>query len=243
VGAPQALRALKFGTNLVNPIHAWPNQPTYELRLAKYAARGFAVAVPSLQPRQVDLYRAAAAPLPELSGLMRLIHIDLELAIRVNTVRDQPNARIPTLTEIFGTRHFFSGYGDMEDAVWNRPLALPTEEEQHRRILGGFYAMNTIPAAATDDQPNSSAWVVVVPAKEEPDEDDDDDDDDGNLPLMDSSRRQRHWDLIVDAGRDNLRIPRRLEWALAPRSREYLNAKEVDLDENYFAAAYKHAVH
>ena len=40
---PRAVEALRFGQIVLNPLHAWPNEPTYELRLAKYAARGFVV--------------------------------------------------------------------------------------------------------------------------------------------------------------------------------------------------------
>ena len=33
---PRAVRALRTGYNLVNPVHSWPNRPSYELRLLKY---------------------------------------------------------------------------------------------------------------------------------------------------------------------------------------------------------------
>jgi hypothetical protein len=52
--------------------------------------------------------------------------------------------------------------------------------------------------------------------------------------------RDEHWSLILDAGHDNvLRIPRKLEWSISPRSREYLNAIEPNLDAEYFAPAYR----
>ena len=55
---------------------------------------------------------------------------------------------------------------------------------------------------------------------------------------MDSDVRDDLWSVILDVGRDNLRIPRRLEWSTAPRSRESLNATEGSLDHSYFAPAY-----
>lgn len=32
---PRCVRALRTGVNVLNPLHAWPNKPTYEFRLAK----------------------------------------------------------------------------------------------------------------------------------------------------------------------------------------------------------------
>ena len=48
----------------------------------------------------------------------------------------------------------------------------------------------------------------------------------------------RRWAVICDAGRDTLLIPRLLTWSTEPRSREYLNAKDLNLDHSYFASAY-----
>ena len=49
---PRAIRALECGYNIANPLHSWPNRATYELRLVKYACRGFAVALPGIQESQ-----------------------------------------------------------------------------------------------------------------------------------------------------------------------------------------------
>ena len=46
-GFPRAVRALQTGRNVVNAIHAWPRSPAYEMRLTKYACRGFAVLCPA----------------------------------------------------------------------------------------------------------------------------------------------------------------------------------------------------
>ena len=34
---PRAIESLRYGQIILNPLHAWPNEPAYELRLAKYA--------------------------------------------------------------------------------------------------------------------------------------------------------------------------------------------------------------
>ena len=79
---PRAIRALETGVNICNPLHAWPVQPSYELRLAKYAARGFPVAV-TLDPRELSLDWAYCARhrLTELRGAARLLHTHLALTL------------------------------------------------------------------------------------------------------------------------------------------------------------------
>ena len=77
---PRALRALRTGRTVLNPLHAWPNRPAYELRLAKYAARGFPVAIPGLQSSHIPaLGGFNATALTELRGLARLLHVHLKL--------------------------------------------------------------------------------------------------------------------------------------------------------------------
>ena len=56
--------------------------------------------------------------------------------------------------------------------------------------------------------------------------------------MMGAEERKAEWQLILDAGRDNLSIPRCLEWSTSPRTREYLNMAEAYLDADYFAHAY-----
>ena len=58
---------------------------------------------------------------------------------------------------------------------------------------------------------------------------------------MSEELREWHWEEILDAGRDNLIIPRRLTWEFGERAREYLNATEEFLDRDYFAPAYQKA--
>ena len=98
----QALRALRHGVVVCNPLHSWPNQPTYELRLAKYAARGFAVAVPGLNLGSVNVLRATSeAALPKLRGVARLLLLHAELHTRLKQ-SVQSGRPMPTLRELYG---------------------------------------------------------------------------------------------------------------------------------------------
>ena len=74
---PRGLDALANGYSVLNPIHSWPIQPSYELRLAKYAARGFPVAVPGLELQHMKFEDISSKRITTLKGLARLIHIHL----------------------------------------------------------------------------------------------------------------------------------------------------------------------
>jgi len=72
---PRALRALRQGVNVLNPLHSWPQRASYEMRLARYAFRGYAVAVPALDDSKVAwrrLQQTSAEDFKELRGLARL---------------------------------------------------------------------------------------------------------------------------------------------------------------------------
>ena len=60
-----------------------------------------------------------------------------------------------------------------------------------------------------------------------------------NVGPLSQEERDEHWAIILDAGRDNLHIPRRLEWSATPRTREYLNAADgPGYAVQYFAPLY-----
>ena len=102
---------MRHGFVVCNPLHAWPNQPTYELRLAKYASRGFAVAVPGLNLEGVNVLRATTeAALPKLRGVARLLLLHAELQTRLKQ-SVQSGRSMPTLREMYGQACLFSGYG------------------------------------------------------------------------------------------------------------------------------------
>ena len=70
--APRARRAICRGFNLVDPGRL---SPTYEIRLAKYARRGFAVAVPGFRRGSVDAAQLMAYK-GRLAGLAKLLRME-----------------------------------------------------------------------------------------------------------------------------------------------------------------------
>jgi hypothetical protein len=85
------LHALRTGVNVLNPLHAWPNRPSYELRLSKYAYRGFPVAVPGLDEVRIDWKRIRATRLQDLKGLARF----LKIAPEMETAPDRETISFP----------------------------------------------------------------------------------------------------------------------------------------------------
>jgi hypothetical protein len=80
----RCIAALESGFNILNALHAWPNKASYELRLAKYACRGFSVLVPGLDQRRIDYDGISRSSLIDLHGMARFIKVahDLETASR-----------------------------------------------------------------------------------------------------------------------------------------------------------------
>ena len=72
---PRGLRAIKTGINTLNPLHAYPNRPSYELRLAECAHRGFSVALPGISNTRIGWDRIGNLPLGELKGHARLLKV------------------------------------------------------------------------------------------------------------------------------------------------------------------------
>jgi len=79
LASPRCLEALRTGINVLNPLHSWPNKASYELRLAKYAYRGFPIAVPGLMEKYVDYDRIHRTDLCDLKGLARLLRVAAEM--------------------------------------------------------------------------------------------------------------------------------------------------------------------
>ncbi|EOD27048.1 hypothetical protein EMIHUDRAFT_236138 [Emiliania huxleyi CCMP1516] len=218
---PRAIEALRTGYGVLNPLHAWPTEPTYELRLAKYAGRGFAVAVPGLQWHLVDR-KAVNAALVDLKGLSRLLLLDAERSRALHQLRAL-NTPLPSLKHVFGRVRFFSNYG-----AHTRSRELPTQYHDARHLTNiSWDNYMTDPGDATANAPDASAWWLVVPCHQLESEE-----------VMNADARAEHWAIILDADRENLRIPRELEWSTTPRTREYLNAGEVGLEQRYFASVY-----
>jgi len=73
----RAVRAIQYGTNLLNPLHAWPSKASYEFRLVKYALRGYSISVPGLEDVRLDLSKILDAPLSKLKGCTRLLRLTM----------------------------------------------------------------------------------------------------------------------------------------------------------------------
>lgn len=72
---PRCIRAIQTGVNFLTPLHAWPNRASYEFRLAKYATRGYTVAIACLDKSRIDHGRIRATVFRELKGLSRVMKI------------------------------------------------------------------------------------------------------------------------------------------------------------------------
>jgi hypothetical protein len=96
-------------------------------------------------------------------------------------------------------------------------------------VLTAWHVLNTAANDANAELPDNSAWWIVVPEEATFT---------AGPRRMSPTLRDAYWDVLRDAGRDNLKIPRVLEWSSSPRTREYLNATETGLDLEYFVPVY-----
>ena len=287
---PRALRALRHGYTILNPLHAWPNEPSYELRCLKYATRGFAVAVPGLQLERCDWTKICAIPLREHVGINRLMHLHclqpqaLTASVyppkALNSMNWSAKAKVPF--ECQARRLFPNDDVSVTSEGWNGGFASTIGELDRSRFLG-TYRFWINPENANEAFPNEVAWHLIDP--EEESESDrvewtlSELADAAGVPNIESLRatltaagfppvpedapqwqRTRleqnvarapqnvrnalgKWEVILDARRDNLHIPRRLEWSRTPRTREYLNdvnPGQPHLDRDYLGAALLH---
>lgn len=226
---PRALDALRFGHTVVNPLHAWPRQPSYELRLAKYAARGWAVAVPGLKIKRIGLQglnRIVSGRLTTLRGVARILHIHLALALPENNPWYHGAGGGPPAGYRGGTRpHDWEAalrrtFGFHTVSVDGIPqTTLPVDEDRTRHLIEDPYGW--INAYLGNEGPPASRWGRPRG-------------DDIALKMVSGDC----FDDIYDAGRDDLHIPRVMAWAVEPRSREYMNMElpPAELHELYFAS-------
>ena len=209
---PRCIAALQSGMNILNPLHAWPNKAAYELRLAKYAARGFAVWAPGIDTKRVDYYRIGRKNLSGLKGMARFLKICLERnkCSDVYSVLKLPRSVTALRQELLRSctedeklvDGMDNGYDDMSAVV-----LVPT-------IYGHFGALdwNDIYCSSLRDAAGSTmeAWSEILDAS-------------GSDDVPDE-------------------IPKRLEdaWTKDKKSREYLNAQmdKIDLDNLYYSEAY-----
>jgi hypothetical protein len=104
---PRAHRAL---TQRANRVDMTRRSPSYEMRLAKYARRGFDVIVPGLQRARVDP-QIFEKPFDKLQGLARLLQLE-QLATPEARLRFKQRQRVLKLRPPLGeTTSFWQGLG------------------------------------------------------------------------------------------------------------------------------------
>lgn len=216
---PRWLYALRTGVNVLNPLHAWPNKASYELRLTKYAYRGFAILVPGLDWKRVDMNTIRKKPLRKLNGLARLAKISLEMELpRESGMYVYAYPREPaTIDNLRG--HFHEEYSEIEKLCAG---ASGYDEDIEDLIIPSVYC---------DGDPSGYMWLDYVGG------------DSANFPLA-ADCREEAWEEIDDASENPVEnVPDLLysAWETEKRSREYLNATldKYDLDNLYYHAAYE----
>lgn len=259
---PRALTALRKSRSLLNPLHAWPRQPSYEapaqelklfsrpllaarlltllrtsespvnqLRLAKYAARGFPVAVPGLleAPNSGAALQWQSITRQRLIGLRggaRLVHIDMALSLPENcTVKtcnpDFRAGRAGNGPGYRGARHRATnweaaihrtfGQRDTSHDSGEWPITyptLPTDYDQVMTIIKDPYGWIAANYDYTPEDGPSDDTLKFVQVQ------------------LDAHAFDDAWALIQDCERDDMHIPRLLTWMLLPRSREYMNMEK-----------------
>lgn len=196
------------------------------------------MAVPGLQWRLIAHRRVTDAPLDQLRGLARLLLLDAERAQSLHQLLAH-NVPMPSLAQAFGHLRRFAGYGPgMHDSV----RTLPTAADDAARTHDWYHTMTASHDFDDDDNDNRVGCWLIVPSHQRANGGDDSEDEpyeSEEPPPVNPRRREAEWRLILDAGRDNLRIPRTLEWGTTPRTREYLNALDGETAAEYFAPVYR----
>ena len=229
---PRCIRALQSGRNVVNALHGWPRSPAYEIRLAKYATRGFSVHCPGIDPAQVDHGRVRGASFEALDGVARL----LRLANLLEATRPSSFREAKALMAKVGINVKYS-----LSAIYDAPVrTLPGEEPVNK---GNEFSklgddLTEAPPSTVDQlrrmHPRDLAWWLLSSVKNYLD-----DDRETKIATASTKMRSAVWENIADAGHDNLDIPRRITWDNTHNQREYRNARDKDQAAIYYAHAYK----
>ena len=223
----RCLMALKTGINVLNPIHAWPSKASYELRLAKYARRGFSVLIPGLDESRVDFSGVLPGEVGGLKGLARLLKVSQEIESAASCLRRKgrywrpptgyestfQNANlVPALKkEVFGCREpaefLTSGCGWYEEC--------------------GVDVIVPSSMCGDDNRPSGIMWYDHY----------------CHFPFSDEQTRNLAWNEILYYEDAPEALPRRLvdAWDTGKRSREYLNGEmdSFDLNSIYYSEAYR----
>ena len=226
---PRAIRAIQYGCNILNPLHAWPSKASYEFRLVKYAIRGYAISVPGLREVDVDIEKIISKPLSELNGFARLIRLALAYDgfQTVNSGKNVDSLRSPVRLNVWRRRIGLiltgeSRIGESHIGPIVRDLA-----ETLKTALGPLeYAR----LASGWDYNDDGEMSNLLPSNIE------------TFPTMNlkiAVSEGEGWAKISLCNTPELKIPAKLEdaWDASKRSREYLQINEGDLDSTYFAFA------
>jgi len=215
---PRAIRALQYGTNVLNPLHAWPNKASYEFRLVKYAIRGFSVSVPGLETINVDVAKIMNTPLSQLHGFARLIR----LALAYDGYQYEGTTMFSPST--------FHGYdiGNSHIKCQASGAEFPQYKDLAKTLKTALGEFEFARMAAANWHYDGEQFSIQVPEEC------------CSKQAETKTLITGKWPAILQSPDPvGLKIPAKLEdaWDCAKRSREYLNAQEGDLDARYFAHA------
>jgi hypothetical protein len=243
---PRAIRAIQYGCNILNPLHAWPSKASYEYRLVKYALRGYAIAVPGMETVDVDLSKIFGIPLSKLKGFARLVRLAIAFGDAHDTGGDMESP-------------FRKLSNPCEDDCWRyekKHAAAAVDEDALEDCMDSQSCSTNYFGAATRKELGTtlklslgevefarlvySSWWYAHDGEGTSLRPDANKLEEFGMIVGDDSVEDGLWANIacVPDGK-NLNIPTRLEdaWDDAKRSREYLNAKDTDLDARCFAHA------
>ena len=218
---PRAVRAIRYGTNILNPLHAWPSKASYEFRLVKYALRGYSISVPAFETVDVDLAKIIGMPLSKLKGFARLLRI----AMAFDAGYSEGGDLVPPYSFKKGMdqcdHHYSSSrtYGDGLRQELGETLKEALGDLEYYKLVASAWHYDT---ADRDHIMTASMGDKLVESQ--------------GLPI---GHGLEGWEAVAEATGIDLKVPIKLDdaWDRAKRSREYLNAKETDLDARYFAHA------
>ena len=245
---PRCLRALSSGSNVVNPLHAWPNRPTYEMRLGKYAARGYAISVPALDQHRVDHALIRRSQLSDLHGMARLLKVAYELEAAPTACRSIRGRNLPpdNATRLEGLQRvrFPQQCGPLKECYEE---SLSEEQKLAQlRLPGGAtnpVSRGSLPNHANKDMSYARApfFVPSIYGYFTPQEYQLLDSTANRFPLT-AEERAAVWREILDTGVPDEALPQLMldSWDNGKRSREYLNSDNdaVTLNAQYYCHAY-----
>jgi hypothetical protein len=237
---PRAVRAIRYGTNVLNPLHSWPCKASYEFRLVKYALRGYSIAVPAFESVDVDLAKIIGVPLSKLKGFARLLRMVMAFDDACKQGGDMVPPKVFRTIHITYTRHGRDEYakGSNQVDIYEpkgsgrgivQELGKTLQEalgdfEYYRLVASNLHYYVDTTVAGERCFLSTTMQDPLVKSQ--------------GLPV---GHGLEGWGAIATAEltSSNPRVPVKLEdaWDGAKRSREYLNAKETDLDARYFAHA------